>query len=119
MLSVGLSYHWAIAPYFTFGTGAGVTRFSTRVDGGRRDFSKWYVQPTIIDFRPAALVRDANLKSPWLHVFFLRHSVIVFPGGFDAGQFGGTSAEYPTEFVSSIGVHADLAPLIRKWRKAW
>ncbi len=64
-------------------------------------------------------MRDANLKSPWLHVFFIRHSVIVFPGGFDAGQFGGTSAEYPTEFVSSIGVHADLAPLIRKWRKAW
>ncbi len=23
MLSVGLSYHWALAPYFTFGTGAG------------------------------------------------------------------------------------------------
>ena len=119
MFTLGLSYHWVLTPYFTFGAGGGLARFSTRVDGDGRSFNKVYLQPTIFDFRPFALGKDANLGSPWGHVFYLRYTTIVFPGGFEAGSFGGNSPEFPTEFVSAVGFYFDFAPVIRKARKKW
>ncbi len=115
--SVGASYHYVLTPYFTAGTGIGVSRFSFR--GDQPTFHKLYLQPVIFDFRPVGLVTNSTLRSPWWHVPFLRYSNMFYPAGFEAGSFAGQTSRYRQELVQSVGVYADFAPLLRKRHKRW
>ena len=76
------------------------------------------MQPWIIDVRPFALRQKAYSPDAWEQIWFVRISSITYSGGVDAGQFTG-SPRLPTELVHSIGIHADLDPIIRKARLRW
>jgi hypothetical protein len=116
MVSFGASIHGVTTPYLTVGAGAGVAWFSSgSIDG----FRKFYVQPYIIDVRPLAIVkRDSEYLGPWWHVVYFRYSTVMFPAGFEAGRFPG-SPRYGPELVHSLGIHADLEPLMRKLGGKW
>ena len=77
-----------------------------------------FVQPWIVDFRPFALGQKAYSPEAWRQIFFLRLSSTTFPGGFAASEFTG-SPKLPNELVHSLGIHADLDPIIRKARLRW
>lgn len=114
MVTLGLSLHSIVKPYLTVGTGAGVVAFTGEdVDG----FYKAYVQPFIIDVRPIALFRSGERKNdPSSQLLLIRFDGMVFPSGFKAGQFGGTSKRFKAEFVPNIGVQFDLTRYIWKWQ---
>jgi hypothetical protein len=115
MLTIGASYHFVVAQWLTLGFGAGGAWFTSDT---AESFSKAFVQPWIIDVRPFAFGQKAYSPDAWRQVWFVRVSSITFPGGFDAGQFTG-SPKLRTELVHSIGIHADLDPVIRKVRLRW
>ena len=117
MLTLGVSAHWVAGPAVTLGAGVGRAWFWSRPSDD--SFQKWYVQPLILDVKPLSIGQDPRFRNFWWHSFYVRYSVIGFPGGFEAKRFGGDSVEYPTEFVQSIGLHFDAEPLFRKWRKKW
>jgi hypothetical protein len=116
MVTVGASYHAVIFPSLTIGSGAGIAWFSSKTADS---FEKLYIEPYIIDFRPLALKRHAELAGPWWHVFYIRYNTLTFPKGFEPGRFGGRSPRYPMELIHSIGFHADLEPVIRKLQGKW
>lgn len=115
MLTVGASYHVVAASWLTLGAGAGVARFTSDT---AETFSKTYVQPWIIDVRPFAFGQKTHSPDAWRQVWFVRVSSVTFLGGFDAGQFNNSPRLRP-ELVHSIGIHADLDPLIRKAQLRW
>ena len=115
MLTIGASYNFVVAQWLTLGVGAGAAWFTSDT---AESFSKAFVQPWIIDVRPFALRQKAYSPDAWRQVWFVRVSSITFPGGFDAGQFTG-SPKLRTELVHSIGIHADLDPIIRKGQLRW
>jgi hypothetical protein len=115
MLTIGASYNFVVAPWLTLGFGAGAARFTSDT---AETFSKGFVQPWIIDVRPFAMGQRKYSPEAWRQVWFVRVSSITFPGGFDAGQFTG-SPRLRTELVHSIGIHADLDPVIRKAQLRW
>jgi hypothetical protein len=110
MLTFGASYHKVLQPWLTVGAGAGVATF---FPSGADTFSKLYVQPYIVDVKPWAFGRDADVGSPWRHFVYVRYSTITFPQGFEAGRFWRGSERYPKEMVHSLGVHFDLTPVLR------
>jgi hypothetical protein len=115
MLTIGASYDFVVAPWLTLGFGAGTARFTS---DNADTFSKGFIQPWIIDVRPFALRQQKYSPEAWRQIWFVRISSITFPGGFEAGAFPG-SPKLPTELVHSIGIHADLDPIIRKARLRW
>ncbi len=115
MWTAAATYNEVLTEYLTVGIGAGRAVF-TSAEVAR--FSKWYLQG-LVDFRPFALRRNSTLKGPLWQVFHLRAGVITFPRGFEAGRFGNRSDAYPQEWVRTIGLHADLEPVIRQWRNRW
>jgi len=116
MVLFGASYHGVVSPYLTVGTGAGLATFSS---SAQKSAQRLYVQPYIVDFRPGGLRRNVDFHGPWWQVFFFRYSTIIFPAGFEPGQFGGVSPQYRAELVHSVGFHADMAPVIRGIQKRW
>jgi hypothetical protein len=115
MLTVGASYNFIVAPWLTLGFGGGQARF---MSANRESFSKTFVQPWIIDVRPFALRQKPYSPDAWRQVWFVRVSSVTFLGGFDEERFAG-SPRLRNELVHSIGVHADLDPIIRKARLRW
>lgn len=130
LVTLGASYHAVLTPWLSAGVGGGVASFSSVTAPA---FRKWYIEPYIVDLRPARgivdlaawLKRPAGTKvqddkvpstNPWPDVLFLRYSTILFPTGIEAQRFGGRSPQYPAELIHSYGVHADLEPLVRKMR---
>ena len=118
MIMLGTSAHYAVTPYLSVGSGAGVVRFKTP-NGKKEVFYSPYLEPAMLDFRPLALLRASDVRSPLLHVFFLRGSVIVFPRGFDAGTFPGQTDRFNVEWTPSAGVYFDLTPILRNRRGNW
>jgi hypothetical protein len=117
MVTVGGSYHSVVQPWLTIGAGAGAAWFSSDVTNTTRTL---YVQPYILDFYPAALRKDSQLKGPWWHLFYFRYSTVIFPNGFAKGSFAGyEDKQFPAELVHSYGLHIDTEPLLRKLRDKW
>ncbi|MEO5821482.1 MAG: hypothetical protein ABIT71_13335 [Vicinamibacteraceae bacterium] len=116
MVTIGASYNVVATPFLTVGSGVGIAVLTSKV---RDPFYKFYVQPTIVDFRPGALGRDGGSRGPWWHVFYLRYSTMVVPTGFAADSFGGQTQRYSAELTNNVGLHADLTPVIRKLQGRW
>jgi hypothetical protein len=116
MLNSGMSAHYAVLPFATVGVGGGRALF---FPSGAPRFGKWYFQPVILDFKPGALVRRAELRSPWRHFVYVRFSVLKFPQGFEARRFSPDSPPYKPEWVKQVGVHFDLAPVLRGMKGTW
>jgi hypothetical protein len=113
MLTIGASYYLVIAPWLNLGAGAGVARFKSDT---AKTFAQAYVQPWIIDVKPFAIGQKKYSPEAWRQIWFVRISSLSFPGGFREGRFGPGSPRLRTELVHSIGIHADLDPVIRKAR---
>lgn len=116
LVTLGASYHRVVSPYLTIGGGAGVGMFSSRVSDS---FQKLYLQPAIIDIRPAMFFQARRNGSEWWKVAYIRASVVVFPTGFKAGSFGNQSERYRAEVLKTIGLHADLSPIIQEMVEKW
>lgn len=116
MVTVGGSYHQVITPYLVVGAGAGIARFSSTT---AVSFGKLFIQPYIIDVRPFAVVRNAELRGPWWHALYVRYNGLIFPDGFEPGRFGNRSPRYGAELVHSVGIFGDLEPLVRSLRHKW
>ena len=116
MVTMGASYHAVIKPFLTIGFGAGLATFTSNTT---EPVHKLYVQPYIIDFKPLALRKNSQLRGPWWHVLFFRYDTILFPAGFAEGSFEGQKVRFPAEIVHSVGIHADVEPLLRKWMDTW
>lgn len=117
MFTGGFSYHKVIRPWLTLGAGGGLAVFSP--SGADGLFAKGYIQPWIVDIKPAAFGGQASLGNAWRHFVFVRYSAITFPQGFDEGEFHPASPRYPKELVHSLGIHFDLAPVIRQRHGNW
>jgi hypothetical protein len=116
MVTAGLSYHKVLRPWITVGAGGGLAYFNP---SGATTFTKAYVQPWIVDIKPAAFGRNADRANAWRHFVFVRYSGLTFPGGFERGQFNEGSEEYPTELVHALGIHFDLTPVLRQRQGNW
>jgi hypothetical protein len=118
MLTVGGSAHVVVTPWLTGGAGVGRALFFPSGEGSG-NFGKWYVQPYIIDVKPGAMVKRANLRSPWRHFVYLRYSMITFPQGFEERRFSPNSPTYEQEWIQQVGIHFDLAPVLRARKGNW
>jgi hypothetical protein len=98
------------------GAGVGVAFFSSQTT---ESFETLYVRPCIVDFRPFALRRNVQFSGPWWQVLIFRYSTLTFPKGFEAGGFGGSLPRFEAELIHTIGLHADLEPVMRKLRDKW
>ena len=118
MVTVGASYNLIVSPSVTLGAGAGLATFSSKAGDS---FSKAYVQPLIVDFRPFLLAEKYQRSSPWYHVLYFRGSVLTFPAGFEAGRFGNQTERFEAELIPTFGIHFDFSPVIQdmqgKWRR--
>lgn len=116
LVTLGLSYHAVVAPYLTIGTGGGLAFFTTE-DATVSPLKKFYVEPYIIDFKPARIWSD-----DWrAGIFGLRFNSIIYPTGFSPGSFQRTtptgqvaSERLRAELVKSVGLHIDLEPLLKR-----
>jgi hypothetical protein len=117
MHKFGASYHFIPAPWVSFGFGAGRAFFKS---DGVDWFGKWYVEPHIVDIRPLAIGQRRYSPEAWRQVFYVRVNSLWFVNGFEAGRFSrGTSLPLGNELITSIGIHADVSPVIRKARRRW
>jgi hypothetical protein len=117
MHKVGVSYHFILAPWVSVGFGGGRAFFKS---DGVDWFGKYYVEPHIVDVRPLAIGQHKYSTEAWRQVFYLRVNSLWFVNGFEAGRFGrGTSPKLGNELITSIGIHADVSPVIRKARRRW
>lgn len=116
MVTLGFSYHANVTRYLAIGSGAGLAIFSSD-NQNHPTFQKLYVEPYIIDFKPARTMSDAW----WADIFAFRVNSMIFPTGFAPGSFRRSGANapidsdrIPAELVRSVGLFIDLEPLLKR-----
>jgi len=108
MVMVGPSFSLRVYDWLDVGVAGGVAWFSS-VE--YRGFTKFYVEPAIVDLRAGALIAKlGNRQGSGWYVPVLRYTMLTFPGGFARNSFANGEA-YGAEIVHQLGLHIDLEPL--------
>lgn len=116
MVTVGASFHKNVLPGLALGIGGGVAFFSSTESDG---FQKAYVQPLIVDWKPLLSRKNADLTDWWSHLAIARYNMLSYPTGFGPSQFRAGDPRFPAEIVHSLGIYADLEPLVRRLTGHW
>lgn len=119
MVGIGANYLASPWDWAAFGTGIGVTWFSSN---RAEAFHKVYLQPYVIDVKPLVFWRkkgtatDVNAPAGNLkQILVFRYNTLIYPTGFEAGRFHDGNPRYPAELVHQVGFYFDLQPLVERF----
>jgi hypothetical protein len=111
MLRLGASFDWTVHRTVDLGAGFGMAYF-----GGPRfdNFSRGYVQPVRVTFRPLLLRRSAEDHHGWLMVSANWH---VLLGTIDGRDFGAPADPFRSHNEQDVecGVSVDVLRLFRRF----